>query len=182
LLLWVAAIGALFAVLREVGPVWQAVIVWFLVLVAVHVAANVRGSRLGARRRQSESDARGAPREPTAAKLIGPRFAQTTRLGGTARLGRAPLAMTLLGVLVGGSLGTTVFASVSWERSGYAGVFVAGLSSAVVGAFLAFLSSTFLQTAVQAFREAAGAVHPAGDAQPPVADIGHDLDADPARD
>ena len=174
LLLWVAAVGVLFAVLRMVGAIWQAVIVWFLVLVAVHVAANLRGSRVGPRRRNANTDAGGPAREPTAPSIISPCFAETTRLGGTARLGRAPVAMTLVGLLAGGSTGTALFAWFAWERSGYAGVFVAGVSSAVVGAFLGFLSSSFLQTAFQALREAADAVHPSGVARPQDTTFGND--------
>jgi hypothetical protein len=154
MLLWVAALGALFAVLGKVGPVWQVVIVWFLVLAAVHVLANVWGSRFSRRRAVPDCDdmsakSSGAPHGP-------PQFAPVTRLRETARLGRTPRTITIVGVLVGGSLGTLFFAIVSWEHSGYGGVFVAGVSSAVVGGFLGFLSSSFLQTALQALREAAG--------------------------
>ena len=69
-------------------------------------------------------------------------------------------------VLVGGSLGTIVFALSSWERSGYAGVIVAGISSSIVGGFVTFVSSSFLQTAFQALHEAANAVDPTENARP----------------
>ncbi|HEV3005744.1 MAG TPA: hypothetical protein VGX78_14855 [Pirellulales bacterium] len=155
LLLWVAALAALFAVLGKVGPVWQVVIVWLLVLAAVHVLANAWGSRAGAARHMPDPASDDKRGEAKSVAPCPPRFAPATRLCETARLGRTPLTVALVGVLVGGSLGTLVFALVSWERSGYGGVIVAGISSAVVGGFLGFLSSSFLQTAVQALREAA---------------------------
>ncbi|HEV3022783.1 MAG TPA: hypothetical protein VGX76_09950 [Pirellulales bacterium] len=158
MLLWVAALAALFAVLGKVGPVWQAVIVWLLVLAAVHVLANTWGSRIGAARHHPEPASDDKSGEAKSVAPCPPRFAPATRLCETARLGRTPMTVTLVGVLVGGSLGTLVFALVSWERSGYGGVIVAGISSAVVGGFLGFLSSSFLQTAVQALREAAKGV------------------------
>jgi hypothetical protein len=159
MLLWVAALGVLFAVLAKVGPVWQATIVWFLVLIAVHVVANAWGSRSGSRRLKADESAEGSPCASGASAPQTPRFAPTTRLGATARLGRTPLAVTLIGLLLGGLLGTIAFAIIAGQRSGLAGVAVAGTSSAVVGGFLAFLSSSFLQTAVQAFREAARGAH-----------------------
>jgi hypothetical protein len=168
MLLWVAAFAALFAVLRKVGPVWQAMILWFVVLVAAHVVANVWGSRFVGRRRRLEPDTDGVSKghaPPVAwTERIPPRFAPATRLCETARLGRAPLALALLGMLAGGSLGTIAFAHGSWERSGFAGVVVAGISSSVVGGFLAFLSSSFIQTAIQAIREAANPTEPADNA------------------
>ena len=54
MLLWVAALAALFAVLGKVEPVWQVVIVWFVVLAAAHVVANAWGSRFGGRPRHAE--------------------------------------------------------------------------------------------------------------------------------
>ncbi|HUY32400.1 MAG TPA: hypothetical protein VMV69_06435 [Pirellulales bacterium] len=169
MLLWVAAFGALFAVLGKVGPVWQVVIVWFVMLASAHVLANVLGSQFGDKRRAGpDGDVVSGGREPpgVGARCIPPRFAPATRLRETARLGRAPLALAMLGALLGGSLGTIAFALGSWPRSGYAGVIVAGVSSSVVGGLLAFLSGSFLQTAVQAIHEAANPMELADNAHP----------------
>jgi hypothetical protein len=164
MLLWVAAFAAFFAVLGKVSPVWQAVIVWFVVLAAAHVVANAWGSRIGGPPHHFEPDtdlASGGRESPGERGGQRHHFAPATRLCQTARLGTAPLVLALLGVLVGGSLGTIVFSLGSWERSGFAGVIVAGISSSVLGGFVAFLSGSFLQTAVQAIHEAANPIVPA---------------------
>src|SRR5947207_13275202 len=96
LLLWVAALAALFAVLGRVGPVWQAVIVWLLVLVAAHVSGNFRGSLAG-RRRATQAPDHGEQHSQHRPSPGPPWFAPTSWLRNTARLGRPPLPGKLKG-------------------------------------------------------------------------------------
>ena len=161
MLIAVAACGVLFAIMQQVGLVWSVAIGWFLMLAAAHVAANACGSRSrrapgerssGGGASLNDSDAR-PNSSGTSAELA---FAPATRLRQSTRLGRAMFAVTGVGAIVGSTGGVTLLTLVNWGRIGASGIIVGGISCAILGALLGFLTSTFLGVSLRALREAAG--------------------------
>jgi hypothetical protein len=166
MLIAVAACGVLIAIMQQVGPVWSLAIGWFLMLAAAHVTANAYGTRARRAARQSSSGNASTENPPPSAEAEDRpvasatdkqlTFAPATRLRQSARLGRPMLALTGVGAIVGSSGGVTLLALVNWERIGVSGIIVGGISCAVLGALLGFLTSTFLGVSLRALREAAG--------------------------
>ena len=157
----VAACGGLFAIMDVVGALWSAVLAWFMILVAVHVAANVWGSRFhNNRQKRANTDLPSAGEQRTHSCEAPLTFAPSTRLRHGATLGRKMLVASAAGALAGGALGSYLLWLANWERLGYAGLAVGGLSAAVIGGFLGFLTSSFVEVAGQAWDEATRSVTP----------------------
>ena len=147
----IAGCAVLILVMQQVGAVWSTAIIWFLLLIVAHVAANVRGSRLS-------SDS-GAPRPPAEISGSGScdvaaRFAPATRLRNSRRFGRALLAVTSFMAAVGLLLGTGALILLTPADAG--GIVLGGISAGVLGGLLGFVCASFAMVATGAFQEAAG--------------------------
>jgi hypothetical protein len=149
----VAAFAVLVVVLEHVGTIWAVVIVWFLVLIAAHVAANVRGSFYSSER---EKRASRAEEDAFASASIGAliRFAPATRLRVSRGFGRVLVAVTGVCAALGLISGTVVLLLAT--RAGFGGIVLGALSAAVLGGLLGFTSGSFVMVATRAFREASG--------------------------
>jgi hypothetical protein len=155
LLAGVAALAVLLVVLQQVGTIWAVVIVWFLILVAAHVAGNVRGS-LHASEPPAEHPGSAASEDaPARPGIDSPiRFAPATRLRMSRSFGRVLVAVTAVCAAFGLVFGTVALALAT--RAGLGGIVLGALSAAVLGGFLGFTSGSFVMVATRAFREATG--------------------------
>jgi len=160
MLMAVAACAVLFAIMHQVGPLWSVAIAWFLMLAAAHVAGNAYATR--ARRAPGDlsrdnfsSENEADPRPKCTATGTERDFAPATRLRQSTRLGWLMFTLTGLGAIVGCIGGVTLLSLVTWDHIGASGVIVGGISCAVLGALLGFLTSTFLGVFLRAWHEAA---------------------------
>jgi hypothetical protein len=151
MLLAVTALGCLFGMMSALGTVWSMVILLFGCLVAGHVLGNSLGTRLrdGAPKRSGVSQA-----------LRDARFAVTHRSGvegsglsQRTRLSRVTLVMSFGGATAGAFLGGTGLAAI-YPDAGAPAVALGVVSSAVLGGFMGFLTSSFLSVTLKAWREA----------------------------
>ena len=81
-------------------------------------------------------------------------YAPATRLSLHQRLGRMTIAFTALGSIFGAIGGGTLLAVLNWENITIANLSLAIISCAILGAFLGFVMSSFLQVFLQAWSEA----------------------------
>lgn len=164
LLLATAAVAVLVVVCQRVGPVWGTAIIWFLVMVAAHVAANTRGT-LQTRRAQQDVEREFAAKASNDASLqvrhsvdrrhadASAHAAPITRLG----ICHGPAGRVLLCVItLGSALGATVgaFGLMFLTSAGASGVLLGVISAAVLGGFLGFASGSFVLVTSRAFHEA----------------------------
>jgi hypothetical protein len=84
-----------------------------------------------------------------------------TRLRERATLGWIMVVASGLCAVAGGVLGTAVMWFVAWGKIGYPSLIVAGLSATVIGGFVGFLASSFLQVSLRAWSEALADSRPA---------------------
>ena len=151
MLLVVTALGCLFGVMAALGSSWSIIILLFGCLVAGHVIGNSLGTRLrdGAPRYEKLSlaafDARVGPAHSPAAQGGG--------LSRRIRLSRVTLVMTFGGASAGAFLGGTGLAAI-YPEAGASAVALGVVSSAVLGGFVGFLTSSFLSVTLRAWREA----------------------------
>jgi hypothetical protein len=167
LLLATAAVAILVVVCQRVGPVWGASIIWFLVLVAAHVAANAHGTRQTGRASldldrldldraggaeaidDASSQAREARRRHDAIAHAAP----ITRLGichGPA--GRVLLCVITVGAALGAIIGTLGLVFLTTAET--SGILLGVVSTAVLGGFLGFACGSFVLVMSRAFHEA----------------------------
>jgi hypothetical protein len=157
MLLAVAALGCLFGVMSALGTVWSVAILLFGCLVAGHVLGNSLGTRLrdGAPKRSGVSptrqDARFAATHRSAVEGSG--------LSRRTRLSRITLVMAFGGATAGAFLGGTGLAAI-YPDAGAAAVALGVVSSAVLGGFVGFLTSSFLSVTLKAWREALAQTDP----------------------
>ena len=157
LLLVVTALGCLFGVMAALGSSWSILILLFGCLVAGHVIGNSLGTRLRD----------GAPRYEKLARAsfdarIAAQHAPATQGGGLSRrvrLSRITLVMTFGGASAGAFLGGTGLAAI-YTEAGAAAVALGVVSSAVLGGFVGFLTSSFLSVTLKAWREALAQADP----------------------
>jgi hypothetical protein len=69
------------------------------------------------------------------------------------------LLATTIGAILGGTLGSVALVLLSLDQAGYTGVIVGTISAAAVGGFLGFLTSSFAEIALRAWREAISGVN-----------------------
>jgi hypothetical protein len=141
----------LFALMREVGPLASTGLCLFLLLVVLHVAGNALGTAL----RDASSQEQGLDREraPLAEMPVAPRTPIAPgRLRERTSLGRAVVILTALGAILGGTLSSLAYAY--WTDVHAGGLIVGSISAAIVGGFLGFVASSFLQMVVRAWRQA----------------------------
>lgn len=173
MLIFVAAVSALIPlcqfVLQLLGAAWLAVFIWFLILVVAHVTANFWGTRVApsAGRVSHVYDESGESRS-AGRSLVAPPVG-AVRLSESARPGWPMFVVTGAGAVIGGLIGGVTLALLSFERAGYTGIIVGTISASLVGGFLGFLTSTFAEIALRAWKEALR-----GAAAEPPCQAGHD--------
>ena len=164
LLILMALAAGLFAALQRVSAPLGAVLIWSVLLIAAHVMANALGTRSTAhaptfaRRRtaiaenhddEHHLEQQALESDPQAAVV------PTTRLGGNAAHGSAIQHVIVFGAAVGSAVGTTLIWRHNRDGLDWSSFLLAACSSAVIGAFLTFLSSTCFHVTTRAWREAA---------------------------
>ena len=169
LLILMALAAGLFAVLQRVSAPLGAVLIWSVLLIAAHVVASALGTHSTARaptfarRRaagnaeQEAPDAGGELRFEKQALETDPQAAlvPTTRLGGNAANRSAVQNVIVAGAAVGSIVGTTLIWRHNHDGLDWSSFLLAACSSAVIGAFLTFLSATCFHVTSRAWREAA---------------------------
>jgi hypothetical protein len=154
LLIGTALCAVLVLVLQHVSAVWGMTILWLLLLIAAHVAANMRGahkSREASGFERSEANGAGfsiVHRPMDVAQACAP----ATRLRDHRRFGRMLLIVTLATACVGWLAGTAALVLATPADPG--GIVLGGVSAAVLGGFLGFVSASFAMVATRSFREA----------------------------
>ncbi len=154
LFLGVTAMCALLALMGAAGGFWSVMITWFLILVAIHVSANAWGTKAAGGDHPRVEDDDPPPRIPRGGMTASARSMPTAHLRERTPIGKPMLVITAIGALAGGTLGTAALAAEYWARSGLAAMSVGGLSSAVLGGFVGFLASSFVDAGARAWSEA----------------------------
>ena len=152
--LWiiVTVCGLLFALMATLGVMASVAIGLFASLVFAHVLGNSLGTKLCERASQRAMAQRMAdPRPASDPQLFVSR--PPGRLTQRARLHRIAPLTTIAGALVGGTLGGGGLAG-TYPDAPWSAVALGVVSSAVLGGFAGFTTSSFLSVARQALREA----------------------------
>jgi hypothetical protein len=148
----IVALSVLFAVMHHVGPMWSVVIAWSLLLIAAHVVGNAWG-------KHSKDAHRRAPQPfdqlQSANRLREVMLAeQPERLLKNTRPSWLVMALTLVGAVVGGTLGTTTLVAMYFGTVGNEAIALGGTSAAIIGGFVGFLIATFATIMSRAMLEA----------------------------
>lgn len=153
LLLGMTLLSVLFALMTVLGTVYSVILIWSLLLVAAHVAANAWGTR---QRRLDEAaflaDGKAVPR--SSADAIHAAIAPATRLRERMRIDRYMIGVTCLGALAGGIAGGKILGQLYWQTAGFEAILLGAFSSSVLGGFFGFLVSSFLRVTLKALHEA----------------------------
>jgi hypothetical protein len=148
----------LFALMKVIGPLASAGLCIFILLAILHVAGNAIGTRLRDESTRDSADERmqaERPPEHKRAPAIARNIQTATapgRLRERAPLGRLIIALTALGAIVGGSLGSLAYAY--WTDAGTIALVVGSISAAILGGFFGFAASSFLTMVLGAWRQA----------------------------
>jgi hypothetical protein len=164
LLLAMTALSCLFGLMTAVGLWWSMAILLFLSLVLAHVLGNSLGTRLRDRASRCVLVDKMASREFAAPVRL--QVAAPQRLTQRVRLHRITLVMAIGAAVVGAMLGGAGLFNLYPDAS-LAAIGLGVVSSAVLGAFAGFATSSFLSVAQQALREALGDCNPAVHRLPP---------------
>lgn len=153
LLVVLSLTAVVFALVGRLSFVWGAALVWLLLLIAAHMAANAMGTHATA---MAPSRSRRAADQPAGTDDVDIRnvVAPTTQLGHRARLGVPLFVVIGCGSLVGSIVGTTLIVLHNDGRVGWSGIVLAAISSAGIGAFLTFLAGSCAKVTTRALREA----------------------------
>lgn len=151
LMLGVTGCCVLFGLMREIGPLASVGLCFFLLLVFLHGAGNAIGTSLRdeASRDNETSEVSPRPAAPAALQIAN----SPSRLRERTPLGWSVFVLTALGAALGGSLSSLAYAY--WTDVNSAGLIVGAVSSAILGGFFGFLSSSFLKMIFRAWRQAA---------------------------
>lgn len=155
LLLLVAVLCSIFATLATLGPYVAFSLVLFFLAILAHISGNALGTRLRECGDQP-IDRDGTPIERRAAnrELDDADYAPATRLSGRQSLGIMVVAVTVLGALLGATVGGSLLIVGNWQRINSSSVAFALLFSSVLGAFGGFLTSSFIYVLMSAHRQA----------------------------
>ncbi|MGE0610557.1 MAG: hypothetical protein AB7O62_25940 [Pirellulales bacterium] len=153
LLLGMSLLSVLFAAMSAMGPIWSILVGWCAVLVFAHVAGMVWGERVRRLPALPEPDDRLSAR-PRTVPVEG--FAPGTRLRENAAPGGPMIFLTCLGAAAGGAVGSYLLWKPLQPWTFYPGYVVGVASASIVGGFLGYLAGSFIETALSAWREAAG--------------------------
>lgn len=151
-LLSVAGMCAVLALIAQTQPGVAMSVLWLAALVAAHIAGNVWGHRETlARRIHRESD---DPPVPARRDVAWDQLPPATRLRRQAPLGKSMSLVTFACAAIGGVVGTALLTLGKLGKTGWEGVALGGASATILGGFVGFLASSFLQIAGAAFKEA----------------------------
>lgn len=153
MLVVVALLSMLFALMSVLETVYSVILIWSLLLVAAHVAANAWGTR---QRRLNEATGLATDPAPQRAgtEIIHAALAPATRLRERMGIDRYMIAVTCLGAAAGGIAGGMILERQYWQTAGLAAILFGAGSSAVLGGFFGFLVSSFLRVTLKALHEA----------------------------
>jgi hypothetical protein len=156
LLVTMTAVAILMGVMTAVGSFWSLGLLLLLALVGAHVIGNAVGTRLRDRapRRGSADDLPSEYRAAPPREIIAPQ-----RLTQPARLHWINLVMAVLGAGMGSYFGGAALAS-GYPDAPLSAVVLGYVSSAVLGGFAGFATSSFVSVMRQALSEAHAAAPP----------------------
>lgn len=146
LLAFIAFVAITIVALQVLDPLVSAGLILLGLCIFAHVAGNAVGMRL--------RDAGPSPESQTSSALQASDYAPATRLSLHQRLGRMTITFTALGSIFGAIGGGTLLAVLNWENITIANMSLAIISCAILGGFLGFVMSSFLQVFLQAWAEA----------------------------
>jgi predicted permease len=152
LLLAVSMAAILLGLSQWVSPLTLAAVVFLLVSILAHVAGNVIGSRL---RDGGSTTAATQDKHEHTTLLKDHHFAKVTKLGHRQSLGWLPLAISLLGLILGAAIGgfwTAWLLRSDWD---WFPIIVAACAFGALGGFGGFLVSGFCKSFGDAWNEAA---------------------------
>lgn len=152
LLLVVSTAAVLLGLWQWLSPIYLAAIVFLLLSVMAHVAGNVIGSRL---RDGKAVKIAAEDKHEHATLLMEHHFAPVTKLGHRQSLGWLPLAISVLGLLLGAAIGGGWTAWLLRRDFDWFPVVVAACAFGALGAFGGFLLSGFCKSLGEAWSEAA---------------------------
>lgn len=141
------------AVMSALGMRWSLLLLWVAVLILAHVFANSWSGKAG-RRRKADASLPDDGERPAAGADPASACAPSTRLRERIAPGRSMRIATIAGAVVGAGLGTFLLWGPQADWVAYVGTALGIASSGGVGAFLGFLTSSFLDAAFRALREA----------------------------
>ncbi len=150
---WLAVISLLFAILAAIGGAAAAVVLWIVALMAVHVAANAWGTKTwqpGVVRDEPAEHC--PPRRPDFGHLA--HAAPQSRISGEIRVTWAMIVCTVCGGAFGMALGGGLLMSAYGHTGRYGAIGFGTAAATVLGTFLGFLSSSFLDVALRSLWEA----------------------------
>jgi hypothetical protein len=153
LLAAITLLSCLFALMSAVGTLWSLVLALFLSLVSAHVLGNSLGTRL--RDRASRLSAVEGRSRPFSVGPLQPLVAAPKRLTQRGRLSRITPVTSIGAALAGATLGGVGLTAI-YPQASLAAAALGIVSSAVLGAFAGFTTSSFLSVACQALGEALG--------------------------
>lgn len=141
LLIAVALCSAAFALMAWIGAVWSIVLLFFIALIAGHVAGNAIGTKLrGDRPKRPPPAPKSETTENPCAAAEDP-----PRLGSMESLHRMASVMTFAGGAGGALAGRIIFSQDDGSQLRTADWVLILVSFAVLGGFVAFLASSFIQ-------------------------------------
>lgn len=156
-LMWtVAVICVLLAAMKTAGPTASLILGLLVLAVIAHVMGNALGTRL------RENGDRPLPEDGQIdatfsifhRKARRGDYAPATRLRDRVSLGRAVFVIIAVGALIGAASGGGVLAWANWERATILNIAMGTFASAVLGGFLGFVSSSFIEVAFGALSHA----------------------------
>ncbi len=147
LLIAIALCSAAFALMAWIGAVWSIVLLFFVALIAGHVAGNAIGTKLRGKRPKRPPPGPMSNAKPTssAATKKERSAADPPRLGTKASLHRMAIVATLAGSVAGALAGRVIFLQDDGGQLRTADWVLILVSFAVLGGFFAFLASSFFQ-------------------------------------
>jgi hypothetical protein len=152
--LWLSmtVLCCLFAAMASLGALWSAVLALFLLLAAAHVIGNKMGTHLrDLADRQIVAEQLAKPRRSSERVMLS--MPVPEQLTSRRKLNRVTLLMTIGGALIGAEMGGLGLVAIYPHAS--IGAMALGIfSSAVLGGFAGFLTSSFLSVVRQALAEA----------------------------
>ncbi len=152
LMLAITLCGILFAAMSALGALWSATLILFLSLAAAHVVGNALGTQL-----RDAGSRQPGPVEPAVPfDAARPPVPTAQRLRERTGVSRGMLVIAAIGGLAGGTLGGVALAATLGEQASLAAFALGVVSSAVLGGFFAFLSSSFCFVFSRALGEALG--------------------------
>lgn len=152
LLLVTSSLAVLLGLMQWVSPITLAFIVFLLLSIIAHVAANAIGTRLREGRRRAEVHLE--PDRPEKVALREDHFAPVSKLGGRHSLGPILLIAAISGFLVGAVAGTIWTASLLGSYDDPYTLAIAAVAFGALGGFGAFLVVGFCKSGWDAWQEA----------------------------